>query len=113
MNHYFSGFNTKAITLNAEGTVTEGMAVKLSASDAVTKAGADEKFCGVCSAVRGGYASVVMAGHVKVGYSDAAPTIGYCNLVSDGNGNVKISTAGKEYLVVDVDTTNKTIEIII
>lgn len=112
MNHYFSGFNTKEITLNATEDVTEGIAVALSDSTTVDLPSAEASFCGICTAVRNGHASVVMEGHATVAYSGTAPSIGFCKLVCDGNGGVKLSDSGREYLVVDVDEAEKTIDII-
>ena len=112
MNNYFSGFNTKEITLFAAENVKKGNAVGLKDSGTVTVPSAGAVFCGVCTAVRNGRASVVLTGHTTVSYSGTAPTIGYCKLACDGNGGVKVSDGGREYLVVDVDTAEKTIDIL-
>lgn len=112
MNNYFSGFNTKEITLFATENVKAGDAVGLNDAITVTTPAAGAAFCGVCTARRNKHASVVLTGHTTVGYNGAAPTIGYCKLVCDGNGKVKVSDSGREYLVVEVDTSEKTADII-
>lgn len=113
MEKCFTGFNTKEVTLFCNTATDVGAVVKLYEAGMVTNAGADEKFCGVCTAIRNTYASVVMAGYATATYSGTAPTVGYCMLASDGDGGVKISDSGREYLVVGVDTANSTIEFII
>ena len=60
-------------------------------------------------AVRSGVASVVVRGFITAGYSGTAPTVGFCPLVAYNNKSVKVSDGAKEYLVVNVDTTNKTV----
>lgn len=112
MNNYFTGFNTKEITLMAAETVKVGSAVGLKDSITVTVPSAGAAFCGVCTAVRNNRASVVLTGHTTVSYSGTAPAVGYCKLVSDGNGGVKVGDSGREYLVVEVDSAEKTIDIL-
>ena len=112
MNHYFSGFNTKEITLNADESVKGGTAVCLADDSTVTVPASGEKFCGICTKVRASLASVVLEGHTTVGYSGTAPSVGYCNLAADGSGKVKLSDGGREILVVGVDETEGTIDII-
>ena len=47
---------------------------------------------------------------VTAGYSgSSAPTVGWSGLAADGSGGVKASSAGRSYLVVDVDTSGKTV----
>ncbi len=112
MNNYFSGFNTKEVTLSASENVKAGNAVGLMDAVTVTVPQAEEAFCGVCVAVRNGHASVVLTGHTVASYSGPAPEIGYCKLACDGNGGVKVSENGREYLVVEVDENEKTVDII-
>ena len=112
MNNYFSGFDTKEITLFATDNVKAGAAVGLKDAITVTVPLSGAAFCGVCTAVRNKHASVVLKGHTIATYSGTAPTLGYCKLVCDGNGGVKVSDSGREYLVVEVDTNEKTADII-
>lgn len=113
MNHNFTGFNTNEVTLDAASAVAAGKAITLADSYTadIPSAGAD--FCGVCSAVRGSHASVVFSGHTTVAFSGTAPTVGYCKLVADGNGGVKLGDSGRAILVVGVDTDEAVIDIII
>ena len=114
MNTAFIGFNTKDVTLSASSSLTVGQPVVIYSNNSVVKAAADTKFCGFVSAVNGQKVSVTVAGYVKVRYTGTEPSHGYCNLSSNGSTGVKIDdTNGRSLLVVGVDTTNKTVEIIL
>ncbi|MBQ8502687.1 MAG: hypothetical protein IJ491_00215 [Clostridia bacterium] len=114
MNSVFTGFETNEITLKKNGELEQGNAVIIS-DGAVAAIPADgEAFCGVCSVVRGDYASVILHGCAKTSYSGTVPTVGFNKLSSDGNGGIKLDdTNGREYLVVSVDTVNCYAEILI
>ena len=108
-----NGFNNKTATLAATSGTEKGDIVSLSANLTVSEASNGGVFCGVCEDVRDGYASVVLEGYVKVGYSSTAPSLGYAVLAADGAGGVKKAEAGRTCLVVEVDTTAKTLGIIL
>lgn len=109
MNTPFKGFETKEITLLAGEDLEAGQVITLAAPCVATPAEEGNKFCGVCTVVRGDYASAVMHGCAKVSYSGTAPQLGYVRLAADGNGGVTVdSTNGREYLVVSVDETSGT-----
>lgn len=112
MNHYFSGFNTKEITLHADESVNEGSAVVFADDSTVKAAAAGEIPCGICTKIRNGLASVVFAGHVTVPFSGTAPNLGYQKLSADGNGGIKADDNGKLFLVVYSDEADKTVDII-
>ena len=47
---------------------------------------------------------------VTAGYSgSSAPAVGGSGRAADGSGGGKASSAGRSYLVVDVDTSGKTV----
>lgn len=112
MNHYFSGFNTKEITLHADETVKENSAVVFADDNTVKAAAAGEIPCGICTKIRNGLASVVFAGHVTVPFGGSAPALGWQKLSADGNGGVKADENGKQWLVVYVNDADKTVDII-
>lgn len=89
----------------------EGELVKISENGTVAACGDGEDFCGmVLSVSRGGDAcSVALGGMVTAGYTGGAPALGWSGLAGDGTGGVKASEAGREYLVVDVDTAAQTV----
>lgn len=65
---------------------------------------------GVVRSIEKGVAGVIVSGCVTLPYSGTAPTCGYQTLGYDGdNGGMKVATGCKSYLVVSVDTTDKTV----
>ena len=91
--------------------VAEGEFVKISENGTVAACNDGEDFCGmVLSVSRGGDAcSVALGGMVTAGYTGSTPVLGWSGLAGDGAGGVKTSETGREYLVVDVDTTAQTV----
>ena len=107
MNVSFEEIGRLAVTF-ADGGVAAGQVCMMSGNGTVAPCADGEKFCGVVEGVRGGHAAVQVAGFVSVGWSGTAPAAGYVNLCADGNGGVKAGD-GREYLVVSVDETAKTV----
>lgn len=108
-----NGFNTKEVTLYTNEAINIGDAVMLSENATAVLPSSGENFCGVCTDKRDNYITVAMTGFAQTFYSGSAPTIGYNKLSADGNGKVKTGDSGREILVAEVDTTNKTISIIL
>ncbi|SFP19136.1 hypothetical protein SAMN05216343_10449 [Oscillibacter sp. PC13] len=110
----YEGIGQWAATFACSG-VSEGEMVKLSANGTVAGCGDGDGFCGmVLSLSRGGDAcAVALGGMVTAGYTvetdGAAPSLGWATLASDGSGGVKAAASGRSYLVVDVDTSAKTV----
>lgn len=113
MNVSLNGFNSKNATF-ISSSVSKGDLVSMSANNTVSAAAANAVFCGVCIDSRDGYATVQLCGYCKIPYTGTAPAVGYASLVSDGAGAAKTaSSGGRSVLVTDVDTTAKTIGIIL
>ena len=116
MNISYEGIGQWAATFACSG-VQAGQVVKVSASGTVAKCAKDGGFDGVVVAVArdGGACSVAMGGMMTVSYSGtSAPAAGWNLLAADGNGGVEVvSEDGKSYLAVDVDTTAKTVTIVL
>ncbi len=107
----FQGLNESVTTFL--GTATVGVPVKVSASATVANCADGNVFCGVACGGRDGCVAVQVSGYVKLPYSGTAPTVGYVKLVADDSGGVKTSSSGREYLVVELDTTAKTVGFIL
>ncbi len=107
MHISFDGIGHMSVTFPA-GTCAEGQLCKLDTEGKASACSAGDKFCGVAEVVKGGLAAVQLHGFATVSYTGTAPAIGWANLSADGNGGVKIDTAGNNYLVVAVDTAAKT-----
>ena len=95
--------------------LAEGELVKVSANGTVAACAAGDDLCGMVLYVgRGGDAcAVALGGMVTAGYTvpaeGAAPALGWSGLSADGEGGVQADADGSTYLVVDVDTTAKTV----
>ena len=71
-------------------------------------------FCGVAVCKKDDACAVQVAGFVTVGYSGTVPAVGWSALAANGSGGVKsVSTGGQTLLVVDADTTAKTVTILL
>lgn len=111
MSVSFNGFNENTATFKANEEIAGGSPVRMSESDTVAACANGDKFCGFAVDCDGSYASVQLSGTVTALYSGTAPEVGYATLVSDGAG-VKTADGGREYLVVAVDETKKTVTFI-
>ena len=111
----YEGIGQWAATFACDG-VSAGQVVKVSGNGTVAKCADNDGFEGaVLSVARDGKAcSVAMGGMVTVSYSGTAPTAGWNTLAADGKGGVTVvSDGGKGYLAVEVDTTAKTVTIVL
>ena len=61
---------------------------------------------------RGGMGGMVTAGYT-VPAEGAAPALGWSGLSADGEGGVQADADGSTHLVVDVDTTAKTVTFVL
>ena len=107
MSISYNGIGHFSVTFPEDGC-TEGAVCKLSTDGEANACSAGDKLFGVVKFVDGGKACVLIEGFVTVSYTGTAPNCGWCNLSADGNGGVKSDSAGKEYLVAEVDTAAKT-----
>ena len=107
----FEGIGQWTATFACGSEVAEEQVVKVSGNGEVSPCAAGDKFCGVTivTARDGGACAVALGGMVRAAYSGESPAIGWNGLSADGNGGVKVDTAGREYLVVDVDPAGKMI----
>ena len=114
MSSIFTGFETNELTFKASSGLKELSPVMLSSSSTVYEPEDGEFFCGVCSTIRNGYATIVLHGCATVRYSGVTPPVGYCYLATDGNGGVCVDNDnGRAILVVSIDESSKTLEILI
>ena len=107
----YEGIGQWAATF-ACSSVSVGQVVKVSSNGTVSACSAEDAFGGMVLAVsRGGDAcTVALGGMVTADYSgESAPTVGWCTLSADGTGGVAADEDGRAYLVVDVNTTDKTV----
>ncbi len=105
MNVNFNGYGENVATFIADGSITEaGVPVKISADGTVAACSSGDTFCGICVAVRDGYAAVQLAGYAKVNTA-AKLTLGFTKLAAGANGKIAANTTGREHLVIDSTAT--------
>lgn len=96
------------------GKLTEGHVVKMTGNGTVGPCEADDAFCGAAICCKDDACTVQVGGFVTVGYTGTAPGVGRNTLAADGKGGVKTAgTGGVNCLVADVDTTAKTVTILL
>lgn len=97
------------------GGLTEGHVVKVTAGGTVGKCSAGDAFCGAALCCKDDACTVQVKGFMTVGYSGSAPEMGWQMLCADDKGGVKTSadSTGTRCLVVDKDTSLKTVTILL
>ena len=105
----FEGIGEQVVSFAADGTV-KGAFVKMSDNGEVTACSAEDNFIGFCIDEDNGFASVLTHGYIKCAYTgEDAPAVGYGLLTADTDGKVTASEDGREYLILEVDTTAETV----
>lgn len=114
MNISLDSFHSQQATFLADSLTKAGYPVAMKENLTVTTASTGGVFCGFCTDLRDGYATVRLSGYCTAKYSGTAPAVGYALLAADGDGGVKtVTTGGRSLLVTNVDTTAKTVGIIL
>ncbi len=105
----FEGIGESVVTFynSAVSAATAGVTVKMSGNGEVSACEDGNRFFGYALACDTDFAAVQTAGYIELGYTGTAPAVGFVKLAANGAGGVKADEAGEEFLVVDVDTANK------
>lgn len=112
----FEGIGKTVMTFanNQSSPAAAGDCVAMSASGEVKAAASGAVLCGVCVGADSGFAAVQTDGVVTSAYSGStAPAVGYGKLASGGSGTVAVNASGREYLILAVDTTAKTVTFVL
>lgn len=107
------GFNEQTASFLAGGELEIGAPVALCGNNTVKRAGEGEDFIGVVVSLRGSLVGIQLCGYTRLGYSGAAPSLGYNSLAANGGGGVVVSSGARSLLVTDVDTKDTSIGIIL
>lgn len=100
----FSGYDEKVVTFEADGSVSAGSLVKITANGTVSACSAKESFCGVALSVRGGCAAVQLGGYAgNVPYTGTGMAVGYKTIAAAAGDKVTVDAAGRTLLVTDVN----------
>ena len=117
MSVNFEGILDEVVTFDFKAGVESGKLVKMSENDTVENCAADDNFIGVCVNRASDNAGVKIKGFVTLTYATgsgiSAPSVGYNKLVCASDSAVKVGASGREYLAVNVDTTAKTVTILL
>ncbi|MDF2567118.1 MAG: hypothetical protein K0R90_574 [Oscillospiraceae bacterium] len=113
MSISFGGVGQTVVTLECKTGISIGDIVSMKDNNEVQAAVVDEKFVGVCVSKNGTYAGIQIKGAVTVKYSGTAPTVGYQTLAAGADNTVAVKPTGITYLVVNVNSTEKTATIIL
>lgn len=108
----FEGIGESVVTFynDSENAAPEGAPVAMSGNGQVSKCADGARFFGVSLACVDGFAAVQTQGYIRLKYSGTAPEVGFGKLSADAVGGVKTDAAnGREFLIVDVDTGDKTL----
>ena len=104
MNVNFNGYGENVATFMADETVQVGAPVKMSTDGTVTASSATENFCGICIAVRDGYASVQLAGYVTMP-AKSKISVGYQKLAASVDNTIAVNSSAREFLVINSTET--------
>ncbi len=107
----FNGYDKKILTFKKGISVTIGSPVKISGNNTVVDCSDEDNFCGIAISIKNDYVGVQMRGYVSSTYSGTTtPTVGYSKICADGSSAFKPdSTNGKNVLIVEVNSTDKTL----
>lgn len=104
----FDGIGAEVVTMKNENAVVGAPCCMLD-NGMVYGAEDGNVIHGVCIWERDGLVGVQVRGFVTLPLSGGAPEVGFAKLAASANGGVKVSSTGREYLVVSIDSTAKTI----
>jgi len=111
MSVAFNGIDNQVVTFQAE-TGEAGNTMSMEDNNRVTKAPSGAAPVGVLLNKRCGHGAVQIRGYVQVSYSgSAAPSLGWNQLVANGNGGMRLAASGengRSCLVVNLNTIEKT-----
>ncbi len=109
----FNGFNNKELTFICTDDLIVGYPVKITENSTVAKCNEGEEFIGICTHADSENAVVQVMGHVKMTYSETAPALGRNALVCGADDTVKQSASGVNCIVLNVNTTDMTVEFLL
>ena len=104
----FDSMHETYVTFHADSALQAGSVCCIKADSTVGPCTDGGTFCGLVRQIRCGLAGVVLSGYVELPYTGTAPALGETALQANASGGVKAG-GSKTYLVVHVDTNDKTV----
>lgn len=109
MSYSFEEIGNVVVTFPDGGCAVDAVC-KLDSTGTAVYCSSGDKFIGVARTVWCEDVGVQLHGFAQVRYTGStAPVPGYVNLVANGIGGVKVDNSGRAYLVVQVNTEDKTL----
>lgn len=108
-----NGYGENTATFKFTGLVSPNQPVTMAENFTVKPCESGDIFIGSAVNAKGEYACIKLSGYTEFSYSGTAPTVGVCSLAADGNGKVCVSDSGRQYIVVNVNTDNSTVGILL
>ena len=106
----FDSIGERIVSFKAATNADVGYPCAVTDNDTVGEPADQGDIIGVVRSVRNGIAGVVVSGCITLRYTGTAPTCGYQTLGYDNDtSSMKVISGCKSYLVVHVDTTEKTV----
>ena len=109
MSISFDSIGQQCVTTAAATSLVTGAVCKFTGNGTVAACADGDPIHGFVENIRGKNATVTVRGFVTAAYSGTAPTVGWCALAGAASNKVKVLTGAKEYLVVNVNTTENTV----
>ena len=105
----FEGIGESVVTFynSATSAATAGAPVKMSGNGEVSACVDGNRFFGYALSCDADFAAIQTSGYIELGYTGTAPAVGFVKMAANGAGGVKAAETGGEFLVVNVDTANK------
>ena len=113
MNISYQDIAQVCASFQAGTGLSEGKLCKVTANGTVGSCTNGDVFHGVTGKVHNGMAAVTLRGFVTVKYAGTAPAVGECALAAASAYEVQIADGGRSCLVVNVDTANQEVTILL
>ena len=107
------GIAQECATFQTANTLSPGIPCKLIAKMSVAPCHDGDEFIGVAARQEGTLCSVIFRGFVTLPYSGTTPSYGFTGLAADGAGGVKVSSTAVKRLVVAIDSSSKTLTLLL
>lgn len=101
------------ISLKKEGNVNVGDLVMMSSNQTAKVADNNADPIGVCISKNGDYIGVMISGGVTLNCDDGSLTTGFHPIKVQTGNKITLGESGKTRLIIDVNTTAKTAQVIL
>lgn len=113
MNISYQDIAQVCASFQAQMGLSEGKLCKVTANGTVGACAKGDVFHGVTNKVHNDMAAVVLRGFVTVKYAGTVPTLGECTMTAASAYEVQLADGGRSCLVVNVDTANREVTILL